>query len=389
MNILNHSKQFVIVGLLLAGFSLSACSEQSTAAPSPKAHPSPEVGVVVMEFQQLPITTELSGRVSPYLIAEVRPQVGGILQKRLFKEGAEVKAGEVLYRIDPATYAAAYASSEAALAKAEANLDPARLKEARYAELVRINAVSKQDYDDAAAALKQAEAEVQVAKAARDTARINLDYTTIKAPISGRIGRSLVTTGALVTASQTTPLATIQQLNQVYVDVAQSSADLLRLKRELASGVLKGTLAGQAKVHLVLEDGTSYDQQGTFKFSDVTVNPSTGSVTLRSVFPNPGEVLLPGMYVQATIEEGLMKQALLVPQRGVTRNPAGNALVMVVGAGEKIEPREIQVARTVGDNWLVTGGLKPGDRVIVEGLQHARPGTVINAVPFTPAAAAK
>jgi membrane fusion protein (multidrug efflux system) len=382
MNILNHAKLILFAGLLLTGFVLSGCGEQRATAPAAKTPPPPEVGVVVVQPQTVPITTVLSGRVSPYLIAEVRPQVGGILQKRLFTEGARVKAGDLLYRIDPATYRAAYASTEATLAKAEATLEPARLKEARYAKLVKIDGVSQQDYDDAVAALKQAEAEVQVAKAARDSARINLNYTTVRAPISGRIGRSLVTTGALVTASQANPLATIQALDKVYVDVTQSSADLLRLKRELASGTLKGATAGQAKVHLVFEDGTAYDQPGSLKFSDVTVNSSTGSVTLRTVFPNPRELLLPGMYVQATIEEGTMEQALLVPQRGVSRNASGKALVMVVGEGERVEPRLIQVTRTIGDNWLVAGGLKPGDRVILDGLQRIRPGAVVKPVPF-------
>jgi len=387
MNFPNQAKLILIAGLLLAGFTLSGCSRQSSAAPAAKTPPPPEVGVVAVQPQAVSITTELSGRVAPYLIAEVRPQVGGILQQRLFTEGARVKEGDVLYRIDPATYQAAFASAEAALAKAEANLEPVRLKAARYAELVKIDGVSRQDYDDAVAALKQAEAEVQVARAARDSVRINLDYTTVKAPISGRIGRSLVTTGALVTASQATPLATIQQLKQVYVDLTQSSSELLRLKRELASGTLKGT-AGQAEVRLLLEDGTGYDQPGSFKFSDVTVDPSTGSVTLRTVFPNPDEVLLPGMYVRAIIAEGTREQAILVPQRGVTRNPAGEALVMLVGAEEKVEQRVIQVVRTIGDNWLVAGGLVPGDRVILDGLQRARPGTVVKAVPFGPPAEA-
>ncbi|AMV73731.1 efflux RND transporter periplasmic adaptor subunit [Desulfuromonas carbonis] len=342
-----------------------------------------------MKTQPVTLTRELAGRVSARLIAEVRPQVGGIIQKRLFTEGGEVKAGDVLYQIDPATYQAAYASAQAALARAEANVEPARLKAERYAGLVKIDAVSKQESDDVTAAIKQAEADVQVAQAAVDTARINLGYTTVKAPISGRIGRSLVTTGALVTASQATPLATIQALDPAYVDVTQSSAELLQLKRELASGALKGA-AGQAKVRLVFEDGTDYDQTGVLKFSDVTVDPSTGSVTLRTLFPNPKQLLLPGMYVRALLEEGVNENAILVPQRGVTRNPEGNAVVMLVGADDKVEQRVIQVARTVGDYWLVAGGLKPGDRVILEGLQRARPGTVVKPVPFgTPAAAAQ
>ena len=382
MRITYKLRGILMAGLLLAGLTIAGCGQSSVAAPPAQSPPPPEVGVVTVQPQPVSITTELSGRVSPYLIAEVRPQVGGIIQKRLFTEGGEVKAGEVLYQIDPATYQATYASAQAALARAEANLEPARLKAERYAELVKIDAVSKQDSDDAAAALKQADADVQVAKAVVETARINLDYTTVRAPISGRIGRSLVTTGALVTASQDTPLATIQQLNPVYVDVTQSSADLLRLKRELAGGTLKGASASQARVRLVLEDGTDYDQRGTFKFSDVTVNQSTGSVTLRTVFPNLKEVLLPGLYVRAIVDEGTVEQALLVPQRGVTRNPSGDATVMLVGADDKVEARVIQVARTVGDNWLVSGGLQPGDRVILDGLQRIRPGAVVKAVPF-------
>ena len=336
---------------------------------------------MVAQPEPVTLTTELPGRITPRLIAEVRPQVSGIIKKRLFTEGSDVEAGQVLYRIDPATYRAALASAEAALARAEANLIPARLKEERYRELVQIKAVSRQDYDEVGAALKQAEAEVAASKAAVETARINLAYTSVKAPISGRIGRSAVTTGALVTANQGKPLATIQQLDPVYVDVTQSTADLLRLKRSLASGRLKKNGA-KAQVHLLLEDGTRYDLPGTFGFSDVTVDQSTGSVTLRTVFPNPDLLLLPGMFVRAVIEEGVNEEAILVPQRGVTRNPSGSAMVMVVGAEEKVEPRVIKVSRTVGDKWLVSEGLKAGDRVILEGLQKARPGTPVKAVPF-------
>jgi membrane fusion protein, multidrug efflux system len=386
MNIPNILKLIVIAGLLLAGFSLSGCSEQNSAADPPQAPP-PEVAVGVVEPQGVAITTELSGRTAPWLIAEVRPQVGGIIQKRQFEEGSVVKAGQTLYQIDPASYRATYASAQAVLNRAEAQLTPARLKAERYRELSKINAVSQQDLDDAEAAFKLAEAEVAAAKAALQAARINLDYTKVKAPISGRIGRSSVTTGALVKAEQDQSLATIQQLDPIYVDVTQSSAELLRLKRELASGALKGAAAGQAKVRLQLEDGSDYEQAGSFQFSDVTVNPSTGSVTLRTVFPNPDELLLPGMYVRANIEEGTMKQAILVPQRGVSRDPAGNALVMLVGAEEKVEARVIQVARTIGDAWLVTDGLQPGDRVILEGFQRARPGTQVKAVPFGATAA--
>jgi membrane fusion protein (multidrug efflux system) len=341
------------------------------------------------------LTTELPGRTSAYLIAEVRPQVGGIIQKRLFTEGSDVKEGEVLYQIDPAVYQATYNSAKAALARAEANLIPIRLKAGRYAELVKINAVSQQDYDDANAALKQAEADVEAGKAAVEIARINLAYTKVTAPISGRIGRSSVTNGALVTASQPAALATIQQLSPIYVDVTQSSAELLRLKQNLASGLLKSNGAAQARVRLILEDGSPYPLQGTLKFSEVTVDQSTGSITLRAIFPNPKHMLLPGMFVRAILEEGVNEHAILVPQRGVTRNPAGNAMVMVVGSEEKVEPRVIKVPRTVGENWLVSEGLKAGDRVILEGLQKARPGTPVKAVPFgskadgTPAAAPK
>jgi len=389
MNIRKKNNLIVAAGLLLAGFSLYGCSEQKTAAAPPQAPP-PEVAVVEVEPQSIVLTTELSGRTSPWLIAEVRPQVGGIIQKRLFEEGGEVKAGQTLYQIDPASYRAAHDSTQASLARAEAQLQPARLKAERYRELVKDNAVSQQDLDDAEAAFKLAEAEVATARAALEAARINLDYTALKAPISGRIGRSSVTTGALVTASQPAPLATIQQLDPIYVDVTQSSSDLLQLKRQLASGALSGAAAGQAKVSLLFEDGTPYARTGTLKFSDVTVNQSTGSVTLRTVFPNPDELLLPGMYVRATLEEGTMEQAILVPQRGVSRDPAGKALVMVVDAEEKVEQREIEVTRTVGDSWLVDDGLQPGDRVILEGLQRARPGTLVKTVPFgAPAAASQ
>ncbi len=315
------------------------------------------------------------------LTAEVRPQVGGIIQNRLFTEGSDVKAGEVLYQIDPASYQAAHDGARAALAKAEANLAPLRLKAERYQELVESEAVSQQDVDDATAAQKLAEAEIESAKAALETARINLAYTKVTAPISGRIGRSAVTNGALVTASQAMPLATIQQLDPVYVDVTQSSNEMLRLRKALESGQLS-TNEGQAKVQLLLDDGSPYPEPGSLKFTEAFVDPSTGSVTLRTLFPNPKLLLLPGMFVRTVLEEGVREQAILVPQRGVTRNPAGNAMVMAVGAEEKVEPRVIKVDRTVGDHWLVNEGLKVGDRVIVEGLQKARPGTPVIAVPF-------
>ncbi len=369
-----------ITGTLIAGLLLAGCGKPQSAGQKPPAGP-PEVGIITIKPQRAAITTELSGRTAPYLIAEVRPQVGGIVQKRLFTEGSDVKAGAVLYQIDPASYQAAYAGAKAALSKAEANSAPLRLKAERYKELVKINAVSKQDYDDISAAMNLAEADIESAKAALETARINLAYTRITAPISGRIGRSAVTSGALLTASQVPPLATIQQLDSVYVDVTQSSAELLRLKKAVSSGQFKGS-NGQAKVKLILEDGSAYPLPGIMKFSEVTVDQSTGSVTLRAVFPNPKQTLLPGMFVRAVVEEGMSEQAILVPQRGVTRNPAGNPLVLVVGAEEKVEPRVIKTDRTLGENWLVTEGLKAGDRVILEGIQKARPGTAVKAVPF-------
>ena len=369
-----------IAVVLALGLAVSGCGNQTTATSPPPAPP--EVGIMVMQPESVTLTTELSGRIAPHMIAEVRPQVGGIVQQRLFTEGSDVKAGQVLYQIDPATYRAAFASARAALTRAEASLSSVRLKEERFRELVQINAVSQQDYDDSSAALKQAEADVEASKAAVESARIDLDYTSVKAPISGRIGRSTVTTGALVTTNQTEPLATIQQLDPVYVDVTQSTSELLRLKQNLASGLLKSNGSAQARVNLLLEDGTPYPLPGTLKFSEVTVDQSTGSVTLRTLFPNPEQLLLPGMFVRTILEEGVSEQAILVPQRGVTRNPAGNALVMIVGAEEKVEPRLIKVARTVGDNWLVSEGLETGDRVILEGIQRARPGTQVKTVPF-------
>jgi len=383
-----------ILLILIAGMILTSCEKKNTTVGKSPSTP-PEVGVIVVRPQRVTLTTELAGRTSAHLIAEVRPQVGGIIQKRLFTEGSDVKAGEILYQIDPATYQAAYNSAKASLARAEANVINARLKAERYRELIKNNFVSQQDYDDVNAAFKLAEADIEAGKAALETARINLAYTRITAPISGRIGRSTVTDGALVTANQSAALATIQQLSPMYVDVTQSSAELLHLKQNLASGLLKNSTTGQARVKLILEDGSAYTLPGTLKFSDVTVDQSTGSITLRAIFPNPKQILLPGMFVRAILEEGVDEHAILVPQRGVTRSPDGNAMVLVVGGEEKVETRTIKVVRTVGDNWLVSEGLKAGDRVILEGLQKARPGTSVKAVEFgsktggTPAGAPK
>ena len=378
-----RNRSGVVIGILAVGLSLAACSKPKPAAPPPGP---PEVGIIVVKPEKASLTTELSGRTVPHLTAEVRPQVSGIIKKRLFTEGSDVKAGQVLYQIDPATYQAAFASARASEARVEASLVSVRLTEGRYRDLVKIKAVSQQDYDNASAALKQVEADLAFAKAAVETARINLAYTRVTAPISGRIGRSTVTDGALVTANQPAALATVQQLDSMYVDVTQSTAELLKLKQSLANGVMKKSSSAQVK--LLLEDGSKYPLPGTLKFSEVTVDQSTGSVTLRAVFPNPNQTLLPGMFVRAILEEGVNENAILIPQRGVTRNPKGDALVMVVGAEEKVEPRTIKVVRTVGDSWLVSEGLKAGDRVILEGLQKARPGTPVKAVPFGTAPAA-
>lgn len=383
MQITYRTTLLASVGILAVSILLSGCGKKKS-APPPSGPP--EVGIVVVKPEKVSLTTELSGRTTPQLVAEVRPQVGGIILKRLFTEGSDVKAGQVLYQIEPATYQAAFASAKASQARAEANLNSVRLKAERYRDLVGIKAVSQQDNDDAQAMFKQAEADVASTKAAVEIARINLAYTRITAPISGRIGRSTVTSGALVTASQPTALATIQQLDSMYVDVTQSTSDLLKLKQNLANGVLKKS--SSAPVKLLLEDGSPYPLTGTLKFSEVTVDQSTGSVTLRAVFPNPKQALLPGMFVRAVLVEGINENAILIPQRGVTRNPKGDAMVMTVGAEEKVEPRPIKVVRTVGDNWLVSDGLKAGDRVILEGLQKARPGTPVKAVPFGSAPAA-
>ncbi|MBI5141364.1 MAG: efflux RND transporter periplasmic adaptor subunit [Nitrospirae bacterium] len=383
------ARMIVIAGCLM----IAGCGKKAGGNMPPQVG-APEVGVVVVQPQRVALSTELSGRTVPQQIAEVRPQVGGIIQKRVFTEGTDVEAGQVLYQIDPAMYQAAFESAKAAMARAEANRDAARLKEQRKSELVQTNMVSRQDYDDAHAALKQAEADVALTGAAVEIARINLAYTDVKAPISGRIGRSAMSEGALVTAGQPAALATIQQIDPMYVDVTQSTADMLKLRRNLADGVLKKGGSAQAAVKLLLEDGSAYPLAGTLRFSEVTVDQDTGSVTLRAVFPNPDKSLLPGMFVRAILEDGVNENAILVPQRGVTRNPKGDAMVMVVGGEEKVEPRVIRVVRTVGENWLVSDGLKAGDRIILEGIQRARPGTPVKAVPFggkpetAPAAAA-
>jgi membrane fusion protein (multidrug efflux system) len=308
--------------------------------------------------------------------------VGGIVQRRLFTEGSDVRAGQVLYQIDPATYQAAFDNARAALARSEANLPAIRLKAERVRELLADKAVSQQDYDDATAALKQAEADVQYWKATVENARINLKYTSVTAPISGRIGRSSVTEGALVSAQQPASLATIQRLDPMYVDVPQSTTELLRLRRSTEEGRLDQNGTKQRKVRLILDDGRPYPLEGTLEFRDITVDPTTGSVVLRAVFPNPKGILLPGMYVRAVVQEGIHKQAILVPQQAVSRDPKGNPLALIVDAEGKVQQRMITTDRAIGDQWLVTSGLAAGEKVIVEGMQKARPGSTVKAVPF-------
>lgn len=359
---------------------LSACGKPPGGPPP--AEGTPQMGVMTIRAQPVTLTSELPGRTVPYLIAEVRPQVGGIIQSRQFREGADVKAGETLYQIEPATYRAAYDGAVAALAKAQANLRTTQLKAGRYQDLVAISAISRQDYDDAAAALGQAVADVTAAKASVESARIDLAHARVDAPISGRIGKSNVTPGALVTASQANPLATVQQLDPIYVDIAQSSAALLKLKQAMARGDLETAGKGAAKVQLRMEDGSTYPLEGRLEFSDVTVDQDTGSVTLRAVFPNPDAVLLPGMYVRAVLQEGVKEQGILIPQRAVLRNTAGKPTAFVVGSDHKLKLRVLETERTVGDQWLVRSGLKPGDALVVDGLPRARDGIEVKTVPW-------
>lgn len=366
-----------LLALTLVTIGCSSSSSQPSAPP-----PVPEVATVTLQPQQVELTTELPGRTSPYLVAEIRPQVNGIVQKRLFQEGSEVKAGQLLYQIDPAPFKVAHESAKASLAKAQANLPSIRLRAERHRELLVDRAVSKQDYDDAVAAMEQARAEIAYWKSQVDAAYINLGYTRVTAPIAGRIGKSSVTDGALVTAYQPASLATIQKIDPIYVDVTQSSAELLRLKRNLQIGKVSSDGANGRKVRLLLEDGTPYPLAGTLKFRDITVDPATGSVTLRIVVPNPNHLLLPGMFMRAVVQEGIMEQALLVPQQGVNRNPKGEAVALVVDDSGIVQQRLLTLNRAIGDQWLVSSGLKPGEKLIVEGMMKVKPGAAVKAVPW-------
>lgn len=382
------SKAVFLPFVLSLALAVAACDNQQQQGAAPAAPPPPEVTVQTLAAQTVPLYTDLPGRTAAYRVAEVRPQVSGIVLKRLFTEGSEVQAGQQLYQIDPSTYQAAVQSAMADLAKARATAKSVEAKAARYADLVKINAVSKQDYDDAVASLDQAKADIMVAQAAVDTAKINLEYTKVYAPISGRIGKSSITEGALVTANQTTTMAAITQLDPIYVDVSQSSSDLMRLRQAVSAGLLQKGQADQAPVTLTLDGSTqAYKHNGQLQFADVTVDETTGAVQVRAVFPNPDKELYPGLFVRARVEQGVRENALLVPQRATVRQPDGSAAVWVVGADNKVATRPIQTTQAVGDAWLVNSGLQAGERIVIEGLQKIRAGAEVRPVDPTAAAA--
>jgi len=374
-----HASQWGLPFCMLAFFlALTGC--QSGEKPKQKA---PEVGIFTVKPEAVTLTTELAGRTNPSEVSEVRPQVSGIITERLFKEGSFVKAGQPLYRINPVLYEAAANQAKANIATAQATLAANKQKAERYAQLIKIEGVSQQEVDDARAAYRQSLAEVEANRAAFAAAETNLAYTTVTAPISGRVGRSSVTKGALVTASQADPLAKIQKLDPIYVDLTQSGDDYLALRRALSSG---GVAPSSAEVRLRFNDGTSYPQTGRLAFADIDVDETTGTVTLRATFPNPQGMLLPGMYVRAIVTQGVKREAMLVPQGGVTRDPTGNATALVVGKDNRVEQRALTLGRAIGNRWLVTGGLKAGDRLIVDGLQNIRVGMTVKPVAASPTA---
>lgn len=373
----NHFRCLPLYGFIVCAALLTGCDGQE----NPQQHAqAPQVSVHIVKSAPLAVTTELPGRTDAYRVAEVRPQVSGIILHRNFTEGSDVKAGESLYQIDPATYQAAYDNAKGELVKAQAAANIAHLTVKRYVPLVGTQYVSKQEYDQAVATAQQADASVVAAKAGVESARINLAYTKVTSPINGRIGKSSVTEGALVTNGQATALATVQQLDPIYVDVTQSSSDFMRLKQQ--TSLQKGDTSS---VELLMENGQPYPLKGTLQFSDVTVDESTGSITLRALFPNPQHMLLPGMFVRARIDEGTQPDAILVPQQGVTRTPRGDATMLVVNEKNQVESRTVVAPQAIGDRWLITEGLKNGDRVIISGLQKVRPGVTVVAIPDTAA----
>ncbi|GAQ95695.1 membrane fusion protein, multidrug efflux system [Thermodesulfovibrio aggregans] len=357
-------------------FILTACGKKQPPAQIP------EVSVITVQTQEVLLTTELPGRTNPYRIAEIRPQVSGIILKRYFTEGSNVKAGDLLYQIDPAPYKAAYDNAVAALKRAEATLQSVKARYERYQELIKVNAISKQEFDDVKAQYEQTLSEIEALKAQVRNAQINLGYTKITAPISGRIGKSNVTEGALVTAYQPMELTRIQQLDPIYVDIPQSTKELRELERRLAEGRLKYAGKEQNKVKIILEDGTVYPVEGTLQFKDVTVDPTTGSVTLRVIVPNPKGVLLPGMFVRAIVKEGINRHAILLPQQAVFRDPKGNPFVYIVDNENKVQIRPVKVDRAIEDKWLVSEGVSEGQQVIVEGVQKIMPGMPVKPVPY-------
>jgi len=371
----------LLSSVLSFGLLTSGCDK----GPQPQAQrqaPVPRVSFATIQPHSVTLTTCLPGRTAPFRIAEIRPQVNGLIQKRLFTEGADVEAGQVLYQIDPASFQAVLDSATAALKRSEANLPASRATEKRYGRALTEKAVSSQDYDNALAALRQVEADIQYNRATVTAARINLAYSRVTAPISGRIGRSSVTEGAIVTAYQPQELATIQQLDPIYVDVPQSTRELLQLKKRLQEGRLDQSGDNSSNVELILEDGSLYPHKGTLEFSDVTVDPTTGSVTLRAIFPNPEGLLLPNMFVRAQISEGNLEQAMLIPQQAVSRNQKGEPYTLIVNDRNIVEIKPLALDRATGVNWLVSSGLEAGDRVIMEGRQMLRPGTRVEAAPF-------
>lgn len=369
-----------VISTLISIIALSGCEQVTVQAADQSGATGPQavpVGVITLKSQALTLKKELPGRINAFQIAEIRPQVSGIVQSRLFIEGKRVEQGQSLYQINPATFKAELAASEAAVASAKASIASSKSKATRYSELLKIKAVSQLDFDEADAAYKQATAALLTAEAQLQSAQINLDYSHVSSPISGQISKSNVTVGALVSVNQTTALATVTQLDPIYVDLTQSSNELTKLKKALASGALTVDPTNQTDVELTMEDGSIYPHKGVLQFSEVTVDPSTGSVTLRAQFPNPEKLLLPGMYARASIIEGVKSDAILVPHRGVSRNTKGEPTAMIVNKDNKVESRVLQVDRAVGSNWLVTHGVAAGDKLIIEGLQKIRPGALV------------